>query len=275
MPRRTAKYVSALFAGMLAGIPLATMSHGATPAAEDCVSGPKDQAPRGSHWYYRIDRATNRHCWYLKEEKLSQNAAANSAPSAKPVSPNAEAATHRSIADAHAEFPAQTTIEQPKRSDGHAPAMAADASIATPAAETQRSLIASRWPEQSGTGSPTVPPSTADQSDVTAPSDSDAMPSPIPAAATLAVVDSSPEKTPGSVQTLLLVILGALVLAGLIGSAVFRFGNLRWNGRRKIQVDRRAIWEHANIDPRFSPVDLDFGRSHSQGQHALGAAHGG
>lgn len=257
MPRRTAKYVSALFAGMLAGIPLATMSHGATPAAEDCVSGPKDQAPRGSHWYYRIDRATNRHCWYLKEEKLSQNAAANSAPSAKPVLPNAEAATHRSIADAHAEFPAQTTIEQPKRSDGHAPVMAADASIATPAAETQRSLIASRWPEQSGTGSPIVPPSTADQSDVTAPSDSDAMPSPIPAAATLAVVDSSPEKTPGSVQTLLLVILGALVLAGLIGSAVFRFGNLRWSGRSSIQLDRQALWETANIDRRSPPVDFD------------------
>lgn len=70
MPRRTVKFVSALFAGVLAGIPLATISHGATPAADDCLSGPKDQAPHGSHWYYRIDRATKRHCWYLKDEKL-------------------------------------------------------------------------------------------------------------------------------------------------------------------------------------------------------------
>jgi hypothetical protein len=78
-------------------------------------------------------------------------------------------------------------------------------------------------------------------------------------AAPLAAADASPEKTPGSIQMLLLVILGALALAGLIGSAVFRFGNLRWIGRRKIQVDRRAIWEQANVNRRFSPVDLDSG----------------
>jgi hypothetical protein len=120
MPRRPAKFVSAIFAGVLAGIPLATISHGASPAADDCLSGPKDQAPQGSHWYYRIDHATKRHCWYLKGEKPSQSAAANPAPSTKPVSSNADAATQRSIADAHAEWPAQTTIDQPKRSDGPA-----------------------------------------------------------------------------------------------------------------------------------------------------------
>ena len=165
MPARTAKFVSAIFASILAGIPLATVSHGATPAADDCLSGPKDPAPNGSHWYYRIDHATKRHCWYLKDEKPSQSAAANSSPSAKPASPSAETTTQRSIADAHAELPAQAAIEQPKRGDGLAPAIAADATIATPAAETQRSAVASRWPEQSGTSSSTVPPSTAANSD--------------------------------------------------------------------------------------------------------------
>ena len=58
---------------------------------------------------------------------------------------------------------------------------------------------------------------------------------------------------------LLLGILSALALAGLIGSAVFRFGNLRWTGRRKIPVNREAIWERANIDRRSQPVDLDTG----------------
>jgi hypothetical protein len=256
MPGRTAKFVSAIFAGILAGIPLATVSHGATPAADDCLSGPKDQAPHGSHWYYRIEHATKRHCWYLKE--FSQGAAANSAPSAKPVSPDAEAATQRSIADAHAELPAQPP-EQPKRSDGLAPAIAADASIATPAAATLGSVVASRWPEQSGADPSAAPASTAANSGVAAPPDSDAMPPPAPAAANLAAADSSPEKQSGSLQTLLLVILGALALAGLIGSAVFRFGNLRWTGRREIQIDRQAIWEQANINRRSSPVDLDSG----------------
>jgi len=259
MPARTAKFVSAIFASILAGIPLATVSHGATPAADDCLSGPKDPAPNGSHWYYRIDHATKRQCWYLKDEKPSQSAAANSSPSAKPASPSAETTTQRSIADAHAELPAQAATEQPKRGDGLARAIAADATIATPAAETQRSAVASRWPEQSGTGSSTVPPSTAPDSDAAAPPDPDATPSAAPAAVAFAAADSSPEKQPGSIQTLLLGILGALALAGLIGSAVFRFGNLRWIGRRTIQVDRQAIWETANIHRRSPPVDLDSG----------------
>lgn len=249
MPGRTAKFVSVVVASVLAGIPLATISHGATPAADDCLSGPKDPAPNGSHWYYRIDHATKRHCWYLKGEKLSQSAAPNSS--------TAETTTQRSIADAHAELPAQAAIEAPKRGNGLAPA--ADATIATPAAETQRSAVASRWPEQSGTSSSTVSPSTAANSGVAAPPDSDATPPAAPAAVALAAADSSPEKQPGSIQTLLLVILGALALAGLIGSAVFRFGNLRWIGRRTIQVDRQAIWETANIDRRSPTVDLDSG----------------
>jgi hypothetical protein len=249
MPGRTAKFVSVVVASVLAGIPLATISHGATPAADDCLSGPKDPAPNGSHWYYRIDHATKRHCWYLKGEKLSQSAAPNSS--------TAETTTQRSIADAHAELPAQAAIEAPKRGDGLAPA--ADATIATPAAETQRSAVASRWPEQSGTSSSTVSPSTAANSGVAAPPDSDATLPTAPAAVALAAADSSPEKQPGSIQTLLLVILGALALAGLIGSAVFRFGNLRWIGRRTIQVDRQAIWETANIDRRSPTVDLDSG----------------
>jgi hypothetical protein len=249
MPGRTAKFVSVVVASVLAGIPLATISHGATPAADDCLSGPKDPAPNGSHWYYRIDHATKRHCWYLKGEKLSQSAAPNSS--------TAETTTQRSIADAHAELPAQAAIEAPKRGDGLAPA--ADATIATPAAETQRSAVASRWPEQSGTSSSTVSPSTAANSGVAAPPDSDATPPAAPAAVALAAADSSPEKQSGSIQTLLLVILGALALAGLIGSAVFRFGNLRWIGRRTIQVDRQAIWETANIDRRSPTVDLDSG----------------
>ena len=57
----------------------------------------------------------------------------------------------------------------------------------------------------------------------------------------------------------MLVILGALALAGLIGSEVFRFGNLRWIGRGTIQVDRQAIWETANIDRRSPTVDLGSG----------------
>src|SRR5271156_2021604 len=111
MPNRTAKFVSALFASLLAGAPLTTVTHGATTVADDCLSGPKGHAPQGAHWYYRVDRSTKRHCWYLADQQhtpRSQTAAANAPASAKPPQ-DADAAMEQSVANAHAELPADTT----------------------------------------------------------------------------------------------------------------------------------------------------------------------
>jgi hypothetical protein len=40
-------------------------------AADECLRGPNGTSPAGSHWYYRVDRATGRHCWYLGPEGRS------------------------------------------------------------------------------------------------------------------------------------------------------------------------------------------------------------
>ena len=42
-----------------------TLAVGAANAADDCVTAPSGDAPQGSHWYYRTNRATNTKCWYL------------------------------------------------------------------------------------------------------------------------------------------------------------------------------------------------------------------
>jgi hypothetical protein len=84
-------------------------------------------------------------------------------------------------------------------------------------------------------------------------SNSDAAPSSAVAEVTLAAADASSEKQPGSIQMLLIIIAGALTFAGLIGSAIFRFGSMRQAGRRQIRGDRRAIWDLADTD-RPSPT---------------------
>jgi hypothetical protein len=33
--------------------------------AEACLAGPGAPSPAGKHWYYRVDRASHRKCWYL------------------------------------------------------------------------------------------------------------------------------------------------------------------------------------------------------------------
>src|ERR1700744_5740079 len=143
MPSRTAKFVSALIASFLAGAPLATVSYSAADPADDCLSGPKGQTPQGSHWYYRIDRATKRHCWYLADQRgpLSQTAAPNPSASAKAPPQETEAAIQTSVANARAELPAQSPAELTNRNANAVRSEDHD-NAATPGGSIQRSLVA-------------------------------------------------------------------------------------------------------------------------------------
>jgi hypothetical protein len=259
MSTRTAKFVSAIFASLLAGAPFATTSHGATNAADTtCLPGPKGAAPQGGHWYYRIDRAAKRHCWYVGEakQKPARTASENPQPAADVAAPPS-AAIQPSIADARAELPSpQTRVEEAPAATGpQAPAAIANTGqgVNAPDANAQRSTIASRWPEPSGVNSSAGPGPIADNSAANAPSPAAAAPPPAAAPVALAAADSSSQRQTsqsqtGSIQMLLAVILGALALAGLIGSAIFRFGSSRRIDPRDTRLDRRAIWDSVSTD---------------------------
>jgi len=248
MPNRTAKFVSAVFASLVAGAPLTTTSHGATPAVDDCLAGPKGQTPEGGHWYYRIEHPSNRHCWYLRGEhdKIAQVAAPNPSALAKPVAPNTTTPMQPSIANAHAELPAaQVPVGQD--TDSSQPSNSADANL-------QRSVVASRWPDPSSAGAgPMTANADAVKPDAVKPSDAAATRPPAVAAVPLATADALPEDAgnpSGPIRMILLAIIGALSLAGILGSAIFRLGSGRVRiARRDLRVDRRAIWDSAGADP--------------------------
>jgi hypothetical protein len=241
MPNRTAKFVSIVFASLVAGAALTTMSHGQTPAADDCLAGPKDHAPQGSHWYYRIEHPSNRHCWYLKDEhdKVAQTAPPNASAPAKPMTPATEAAMPRSVADAHAELPAPQTPD----AASSPPANARDPNA-------QRSIVATRWLDPSSVSASAG--ALTGNTVAAAESNSAAAPPAAVAAVPLAAADALPEeaeKSPGSVRMVLLAVIGALSFAGLMGGAIFRYGGGAWSsGRRDSGNDRRAIWDSAAID---------------------------
>jgi hypothetical protein len=255
MSSRTAKFVSAMFASLLASAPLTTtVSHGAVPpAADECLSGPKGQTPQGGHWYYRVDRSTKRHCWYLGEEreKLSQIAPPISSQPAKPVSPKPQAAIQPAIADAHAELPPQTRIEaaaEARAPDLPANAASTEISRPMPGAEIQRSVVASRWPDQSSVIASADP--TPDKRDraTSVNSAPRTQPSPVLAAGQFAAADLSSEARTYSVPMQLAALMGALALAGVIGSVVFRFGSPRGPAQARIRKPRGAIWEATDDD---------------------------
>src|SRR5438270_9866836 len=82
----------ALLASLLVGVAVTGSPVGAQTApaaAEECLAKPNGPSPQGSHWYYRVDRASNRHCWYLRGIGASagQNETRASRGSAMPVRP--------------------------------------------------------------------------------------------------------------------------------------------------------------------------------------------
>jgi hypothetical protein len=257
MGNRTAKFISALFASVLAGAPLSAVSQNAAsaPAAQsasttdddDCLGSPKATAPQGHHWYYRLERGTKRQCWYLREEgaKVSQStsaqtsaaqtSAAQNAPSSAPA-PKTATPAPRSVQDARAEFTTQEPAPAPDTTASiPAPAAAVTPPPANPrpnvAADSsaQEPAIAARWPDTSNAApAPQVAPATVV---------AEAQPAQQPAAS-----DVPSGKPTGSLQTLLLVIGGALALAGITASFIYRFAGSKARAQAS-ERRRRVNWE--------------------------------
>src|ERR1700738_5724735 len=93
MAKRTTTFVSAVFASFLTCVALTTVAGSSARAPDDCITGPKGQAPQGSHWYYSLNRVTHRKCWYLGAEGLKgRQVAAPKHPSSSmpPLQPSGE-----------------------------------------------------------------------------------------------------------------------------------------------------------------------------------------
>jgi hypothetical protein len=269
MPSRAVKFRSAMLASLVSGTALVMLSNGAARAADDCLAAPKDQTPEGSHWYYRIDHVTKRHCWYLRQEgeRPPQTAASSPPRAPMPIVPKQAAATQRSIANAHAELPAQTTIEPPPRDSAPIPAMPAEAADSENNAGTQAqpSVVASRWPDPSTVIAAANPPPVTDQPAANEQPDPAAAPPAAVAEAAPTVMDTLRSR-PATVPMLLAVMTGALALAGITASVVLKLGAMRRRVRRdKIWQARRdhgvALSSHPGADvlprrPAF-PRDLD------------------
>lgn len=291
MSYRTAKLASAVVAGALAGVSLIGVSCNTAQAQDSCLSAPKGVAPGGSHWFYRLDHATKRHCWYLRDANQAQAtpqdtaAAPNAAPSQDDAtSPEADAATRRSIADAHAELqPSQTPMQprtnavtgaQPAAIGANPAATPIDAPAAnalpapTPDANASSSVVASRWLDPASTASQAGSqqpgsPQLAAASDTTAPSNPEPVvasdPSSAATAVPLAAADTSSVTLFTPLQTMLMIVIGALAFAGLAGSIIFRFGSAPARSNAA-QGGRRDIWDAYDELPQRPAFPAAAGR---------------
>ncbi|SHJ98152.1 hypothetical protein SAMN05444159_2083 [Bradyrhizobium lablabi] len=292
MTNLVVRFLSAVSAGVVASAPIAMIPLSTVGAAEECLTTPKDETPPGKHWYYRIERGTKRHCWYLREEGETSSQAATSTPArraAPEVAPDRETKLARSAADAHAELPLpQTLVEADLKISPTTPATSVDprgaeqklSNNASP--ETAQSPLASRWPEPTGvfssaTERPISPSfvvaSAAPDANLDASTHTDLTPKVPPVAPTK--VETSAMGTPASLGMLLLGTFGAIAVLWLTGSAIYRMARMRRRPQRYTSLNppERPTEEptnHTGIPPWQEPMIVNSTRRLDPGRDASG-----
>jgi hypothetical protein len=247
-----ARLASAFMLSVAASVGLMAGPGSAARAADNCITEPKTETPQGKHWYFRLERGTGRHCWYLRGEDEASARTPNAEPvaAAKPAPSTTGNAPARSLVDARAEFapkaradddgsapPARSVWPDPQAliSAPAAPATTGIGPGAGGAAAPAESQLTSRWPQASGAPATAAPQASLAVADAQ-PTETAATPD---VTAEPAQANLPPTREVGSLQKLALVALGALALAGISGSLVYRLAGARWRRKRETRWPQR------------------------------------
>jgi hypothetical protein len=92
---RASAFIAVVTALLLTGIGCGLPVDSARAADDNCATAPGAAAPKGQHWYYRVNSATHRRCWYLHatvpraavDSRSTQSESVR--PAAAPQSPSA------------------------------------------------------------------------------------------------------------------------------------------------------------------------------------------
>jgi len=237
MMYRVTKLLLVVSTSAIASASIAPTFVNSAGAAEECLAKPKDGAPQGQHWRYRLDRNTKRQCWYLRNKDEAPSQAAASAPSEKPASLDRKSETSknepfksetsmtRSTADAYAAWsssgiwPQGGSTIQPVTQPPPVDAKIEEQDPPHQDSPTsEQSPVASRWPDSSGVLSPAIERPVPSSFTVAS-----STPDPIADAATAGPEISSTASTSSTVslQMLLLAAFGALAFSGLAGGGIY------------------------------------------------------
>ncbi len=254
-PRCIAPALIALFVGLTAtAAARAEPASAASPADADCLTKPTGQAAPGNHWYYHLDRASGRRCWYQRAEigapsgAQSDAAATRSVPARAAVSPPAGTAASDGAADTARDARDQETVAPPVA----APAQPLGWSTATPAVVPGESMTAPASESPAQASEPAPPQSlTADAPASAAP------PAPPPSRAPMRAARVERPAAPVEVEagTHMPALLGAALalLIVILGSLVARLAASFIRARRRDRAFDAAA--ATTIPPMFKAQD--------------------
>ena len=133
------KVLPAILVAVPAALWLAAQPSFGEAAGDTCRPSPGAAAPQGLHWYYRVDRPTKRHCWYLNTGGIHVHSYANVVAPAPSQHENA----------GEPAGPATNTTVQTAAPQTPAPEIAsAEAPLPEPAVHEHRAIdFSARWQE--------------------------------------------------------------------------------------------------------------------------------
>ena len=136
-------FVSVILFMPLATVLVTAQTSLAEPAADECKTKPGPSAPPGSHWYYRVNRTDQRHCWFLGPEGAKVRSQARE-ESSRVSSPTQTARRENAFGTARVIpaplEPAHRTLPQAASSESHRAA----ADFAAPRPISQKARIWTR-----------------------------------------------------------------------------------------------------------------------------------
>ncbi len=163
-PRYIAPALLASFVGLTATAARAEPATAASPAADaDCLAKPNGAAAPGNHWYYHVDRASGRRCWYQRAGSGGSSGARNDAapsrslPARAMASPPADTVASEGAADTASDSRDQSTASPLTA----APAQPYGWSTAAPAAAPREPTTAPAGDSSAPAPDSLTPPSAA------------------------------------------------------------------------------------------------------------------
>jgi len=241
--------VSAILVIVLAAVSLTARTSVAQRAADECLAKPNSTAPQGSHWYYRVDRAKRRQCWYLGAEGTKVRArqirsrTTLSEPNPAPQ-PTAETSAKTTEATASEVTPDETARAKTATS------------VAVPAAD-----FSMGWPElpkSAGAIDGEVPSVSNSYAEEQATGSQDDVPvtSPVTTPAELPAAVARAPQSAVKPELMLALLAGALGLAAIFAGAMFDPSNALRTVQRRIRKLRSSA---SNANPSGTDPAAGFG----------------
>jgi hypothetical protein len=243
MTSRATRFALGALTCIVTGASLVVTQLETVGAADECLASPKGASPSGQHWFYRVDRSTKRHCWYLGDRGKAASRATRSAsarrallvrlkrdnpPPVRDVDARAEL-VQKAAGDTLRAEDAQLTTQAMRNRPVEAQNAKQDLRNSSTGDDAQ-SLVAARWPDPADAATAARQAAFAlvsAKSDAGLGTTTDPVPSASPASvdsANMPVtsnVDARPVRRASSVYSLFWAICGALVLVSFAGGATY------------------------------------------------------